>query len=83
MTEPDYDDPFLEIRYAIRRNYAEARRIRLLVLEQLESGHSQREIGRRVGVTHSTLAHWVKLAREERDEPSTPSIGDRMPYGKG
>ncbi len=50
MNEPDYSDPIFEIQYALKRNYEEARRIRRMVLEQVEAGRSQREIGRRLGV---------------------------------
>jgi transposase-like protein len=74
MTSTDYDDPFYAIRYALDRHYEEAKRIRRLVLQLEETGVSRREIGRRIGVQATTLTHWVKLAKAERDE-SAPDPG--------
>lgn len=80
MTDIDYDDPFLDIRYSIRRNYDEARRIREMVLKQVDAGYSRRDIARRLGMTHGTLEHWIRLARQERDgDPNRPNT-DRLPY---
>jgi len=79
MTEIDYDDPILEIRYALKRNHDEARRIRQMVLEQIEAGRSQREIGRQLGVGNSTLTHWLKTAREERDGAAATRGTNHLP----
>jgi transposase-like protein len=82
MNEPDYDDPFLEIKYALKRNYEEAARIRRMVLEQVEAGHTQRDIGRRLGIGASTLGHWIRTARAERDEHADRRNTDHLPYGR-
>ncbi|UWD79220.1 helix-turn-helix domain-containing protein [Curtobacterium flaccumfaciens] len=70
MTDIDYDDPFLALRYAIDRHQSEARRIRQLVLEQVDRGVSRREVARRIGMKPSTVANWIDLARQERDGES-------------
>lgn len=82
MSHPDYDDPFLAIRYAIDRHQEEARRIRRLVLEQLELGTSRSEIGRRIGVKPSTLQHWVVLAKAERDGDDAGPTPNLMPFSR-
>lgn len=82
MNEPDYSDPIFEIQYALKRNYEEGRRIRRMVLEQVEAGRSQREIGRRLGVGNSTLTHWIKAARAERDGSPDRRNTDHLPSSR-
>jgi len=70
MPETDYYDSVYEIRYALARQEDEARRIRRLLLEEVETGPlSQREIARRIGVNYRTMTHWLQAAREERAHP--------------
>lgn len=82
MTEPSFDDPFLEIRYAIKRHREEARRIRRLVLQEEERGTSRREIARRLDMKPSTLTHWVQLARAERDGSADDNRAEHMPQSQ-
>jgi transposase-like protein len=82
MSQPDYDDPFLAIRYAIDRHHEEAKRIRRLVLEQQERGTSRSEIGRRIGVKPSTLQHWITLAKAERNGGDAGSTPNLMPFSR-
>lgn len=78
--EPDFDDPIFEIRYAIKRQHDESRRIRALILEQVESGVSQRELARRLGMSHGTMNHWISAARADRDGVES-TRKPRQPYG--
>ncbi|MDK8172409.1 hypothetical protein QP735_07670 [Curtobacterium citreum] len=82
MNEPDYDDAFIAIRYALDRHQEEAKRIRRLVLEQEELGFSRREIGRRIGVKATTLQHWVQLAKAERAGEDTSLNTNLLHYTK-
>lgn len=68
MLETEYDDPIYAIRYALARQEEEAKRIRRLLLEEVEAERvSQRELARRIGVNYRTLAYWVASARAERE----------------
>lgn len=75
----DYEDPFLEIRYALKRNAEEARRIRRLILAQTEAGVSHREVATRIGVPYGTFTYWIRLAREERDGAQSGTTTERLP----
>lgn len=70
MRKHDYaiDDPVLQIQFSISRQREDERRTRSLILDVTERGViSQRELARRLGVSHRTIGAWVDLARAERD----------------
>lgn len=64
-----------DIRYALQRVTAEARRARCLVLE-LCGEWPQREVAAALGVPHGTLLGWLRLARAEQAEAVE---GTRLP----
>lgn len=66
-TEVDiYSDPVIAIQYAMRRHKEAARELRALILHEVEAGHSQASLARKLGMTTSTLSVWVNRARAER-----------------
>lgn len=77
MNEPDLD-PILEIRYAMRRQHDDARRLRAMLLEQVEGGMKQSVLARSVGLKERTLSTWLDLARRERRDPE--NAVERLPY---
>jgi len=68
-TDSDVEEFIFDVRYTIRRNDAEQRRLRHMILELSESaGVTQRELARRIGIPHGTLTRWIQTARQERGD---------------
>ncbi|WP_369076258.1 MULTISPECIES: helix-turn-helix domain-containing protein [Curtobacterium] len=67
--EPLDDDLIAEVRYTIRRNESEQKRLRQMILDLNEAGVTQRELARRIGVPLGTLTHWIRTAKADRGDP--------------
>lgn len=78
MNDSDLD-PILEIRYAMRRQFDDARRLRAMLLEQVDAGMKQSVLARRIGMNQRTLSNWLEMARKEQRDQTDHS--ERLPYG--
>lgn len=62
------NDLVAEVRFTIRRNEAEQKRLRRMILDLNEAGVTQRELARRIGVPLGTLTHWIRSAKQDRGD---------------
>lgn len=68
------NEHIFDVRYTIRRNESEQRRLRRMILELAESsGVTQRELARRIGIPLGTFTRWIQTAKQERGDQSSSS----------